>query len=186
MTGFLRNTVAALFLALPVHAASIGDDGLHDQPWIRETFKDLREDLDEANAEGKRLLILIEQRGCIYCREMHEEVFADPAVAQDITDNFFVIQMNMFGDVAVTDFDGTELPEKEMSNRWGAMFTPTMIFLPEDVPEGQTAAQAAVAVMPGAFSKDVTASLLEWVRDHGYETGQHFQNYLSEKAKKGK
>ena len=38
-----------------VMAAELGDDGLHKQSWMRDTFKDLREDLDEANSEGKRL-----------------------------------------------------------------------------------------------------------------------------------
>lgn len=177
----LRAALLSLSLALPASAATLGDDGLHDEPWIRETFKDMREDLAEANAEGKRMLILIEQRGCIYCTKMHEEVFADPAIAQFITDNYFVVQMNMFGDVAVTDFDGTELPEKDMVMRWGAMFTPTMIFLPEEVAEDQTAAQASVATMPGAFGKGTTTALLEWVRDHGYESGENFQKYVAEK-----
>ena len=40
-----------------VMAAELGDDGLHKQSWMRDTFKDLREDLDEANSEG-RLMIL--------------------------------------------------------------------------------------------------------------------------------
>ncbi|RZV98553.1 MAG: thioredoxin, partial [Rhodobacteraceae bacterium] len=43
-------------MALPVAAAELGDDGLHKAPWMRDTFKDLTEDLDEANAEGKRLM----------------------------------------------------------------------------------------------------------------------------------
>ncbi|SIS72858.1 thioredoxin family protein [Paracoccus saliphilus] len=180
--SFLRATLLTLALALPAHAVTLGDDGLYDEPWIRETFMDLREDLAEANAEGKRLLILIEQRGCIYCTKMHEEVFSDPAIAQLITDNYFVIQINMFGDIPVTDFDGTELPEKEMVNRWSAMFTPTMIFLPEEVGEGLTAAQASVATMPGAFGKGTTTALLEWVRDHGYESGENFQKYVQEKT----
>lgn len=183
--SFIRATLLALSLALPVHATTLGDDGLHKEPWLRETFKDLREDLDEANAEGKRLLLLIEQRGCIYCKKMHEEVFSDPAIADYITQNYFVIQINMFGDVAVTDFDGTELPEKEMVNRWGAMFTPTMIFLPEGVAEGQTAAQASVATMPGAFGKGTTSALLEWVHDHGYDSGENFQKYVAEKVNPG-
>jgi len=66
MKRFL-TMIMALCLAVPVMAAELGDDGLHKTDWMRETFKDLREDLDEANAEGKRLMILIEQRGCIYC-----------------------------------------------------------------------------------------------------------------------
>ena len=45
-------------------------------------------------------------------------------------------------------------------------------FLPEAVPEGQTAAESAVAMMPGAFGKGTTEALLIWVRDHGYDSGE--------------
>ncbi len=172
----------ASLLALPALGAELGDDGLHKPDWLRDTFKDLREDLAEANAEGKRLLITVEQRGCIYCTEMHEKVFPDPAVEALIRENYFVVQMNLFGDVEVTDFDGTVLPEKDMAVRWGVMFTPTMIFLPEVIPDGQTAAESAVAMMPGAFGIGTTTALLTWVRDHGYENGEHFQKYLAEQG----
>lgn len=170
-------TLAALALALPAFAVELGDDGLHKPDWLRETFKDLAEDLAEANAEGKRLLVLVEQRGCIYCTKMHEEVFPEPEIDALIRDHFFVVQMNLFGDVEVTDFDGTALPEKEMAARWGVLFTPTMIFLPEEVPEGATAAQASVATMPGAFERGTVKNLLTWINEHGYESGEHFQKY---------
>ena len=177
---FLRTlTLTALMMGSPVFASDLGDDGLHKPTWLRETFKDLREDLAEANADGKRLLILIEQRGCIYCTQMHEEVYPDPAIDALIRDSYFVVQINLFGDVEVTDFDGTALSEKEMASRWGALFTPTMIFLPEEVAEGMTATESAVAIMPGAFGKGTTEALLTWVRDHGYESGEHFQKYLA-------
>lgn len=171
--------IASLMLPLPALAVELGDDGLHKPDWLRETFKDLREDLAEANAEGKRLLITVEQRGCIYCTEMHETVFPDPRVDALIREHYFVVQMNLFGDVEVTDFDGTVLPEKDMAVRWGVMFTPTLIFLPEEVPEGATAAEAAVATMPGAFGVGTTEALLTWVRDHGYRNGDHFQKFLA-------
>lgn len=150
---------------------------------MRETFKDLREDLAEANAEGRRLLLLIEQRGCIYCTRMHETVFPRPEIARLIEDHYFVVQMNLFGATEVTDFDGETLPEKDMAMKWSVMFTPTMVFLPEAVPEGTPAHEAAVAVMPGAFEAGTTAALLEWVRDHGYESGENFQRYVIEEAK---
>lgn len=169
----------ALTLAGPATASELGEDGLHKPDWLRETFKDLREDLAEANAEGKRLLITFEQRGCIYCTEMHEKVFPDPKIDALIRAHYFVVQMNLFGDVEVTDFDGVALPEKDMAVRWGVVFTPTLIFLPEEVPEGKTAAQAAVVAMPGAFGVATTEALLTWVRDHGYESGEHFQKYLA-------
>lgn len=177
---FLRPiTLAVLLIGAPAIASDLGDDGLHKPTWLRETFKDLREDLGEANAEGKRLLIMVEQRGCIYCSQMHEQVYPDPTIDALIRENYFVVQMNLFGDVEVTDFDGTVLPEKEMASHWGVMFTPTMIFLPEDVPEGMSATESAVAMMPGAFGKGTTEALLTWVNDHGYESGEHFQKYLA-------
>ena len=165
--------------AAQVMAAELGDDGLHKASWMRETFKDLSEDLDEANAEGKRLLVMFEQRGCIYCTKMHNEVFPDPAVAQFIEDNYFVVQLNLYGDVEVTDFDGETLSEKAMARKWGILFTPTMMFLPEEVAEGQTAQQAAVAAMPGAFGKGTTLDMLTWVAEKRYamEDGEDFQRY---------
>lgn len=174
----------AILLPLPTLAVELGDDGLHKATWLRETFKDLREDLAEANAEGKRLMVIFSQRGCIYCTEMHEKVFTEPAIDRLIRDHYFVVQMNLFGDVEVTDFDGTTLPEKEMAMRWGVMFTPTLIFLPEEVPEGVSAPDAAVAMMPGAFGKVTTESLLIWVRDHGYEGGENFQKFVADQALK--
>lgn len=179
MTRLFAWAAAAALAALPALAVPLGDDGLHKPDWLRDTFRDMTEDLAEANAEGKRLLVIWEQRGCIYCKKMHEEVFPDPKIDALIRDNYFVVQMNLFGDVEVTDFDGTVLPEKDMAVRWGVVFTPTMMFLPEAVAEGQTAAQAAVVQMPGAFGKGTTRALLTWVLEHGYDSGEHFQKYVA-------
>jgi len=171
----------ALTCAASLHAAEIGDDGLHKAPWIRDTFKDLNEDLEDAQSEGKRLMVVIEQRGCIYCKKMHEEVFVVPEVAQYIEDNYFVVQINMFGDVEVTDFDGTALPEKDMVKRWGALFTPSIYFFPEEVGSDLTASQAAVTVMPGAFGRWTTFNMLNWVVEKGYEGEEPFQKYHARK-----
>lgn len=172
---------ATLVFATSLWAVEIGDDGLHKAPWMRDTFKDLSEDLAEANAEGKRLMVIIEQRGCIYCKKMHEDVFVIPEIAQYIEDNYFVVQINMFGDVEVTDFDGTALAEKDMVKRWGALFTPSIYFFPEQVAETETASQAAVANMPGAFEKGTTFNMLTWVIEKGYEGDEPFQKYNARK-----
>ena len=170
--------IALTMLAMPALAEVVmGDDGLHKTTWMRDTFRDLREDLDEANAEGKRLAIIMEQRGCIYCNKVHNEVFPVPEIDSYIRENFFFIQMNMFGDVEWTDFDGETLTEKKMARKWGLMFTPTMLFFPEEVAEGKTAAQAAVVNMPGAFEKYTTLNILKWVVEKGYETDESFQKF---------
>ncbi|MFG6560439.1 thioredoxin family protein [Sulfitobacter sp. 1A15299] len=171
--------VAAAMLTWPLAAAELGDDGLHKAPWMRDTFKDLREDLEEARGEDKRLMLMFEQRGCIYCTKMHEEVFPTPEIANYINENYFVVQLNLHGDIEVTDFDGETLSEKQMARKWGILFTPTLMFLPHEVPEEATAPQAAVAVMPGAFGKGTTLDMLTWVNEERYalEGGEDFQRY---------
>jgi len=180
--GLLAALVAALMsvqlMTLPATAEVVmGDDGLHKTTWMRDTFRDLREDLEEANAEGKRLAIIMEQRGCIYCNKVHNEVFPVPEIDSYIRENFFFIQMNMFGDVEWTDFDGETLTEKKMVQKWGLMFTPTMLFFPEQVEEGLSAPRAAVVNMPGAFEKYTTLNILKWVVEKGYETDESFQKF---------
>ncbi|WP_282129936.1 thioredoxin family protein [Roseobacter litoralis] len=173
--------VVLVMMATGAVAANLGDDGLHKAPWMRETFKDLSEDLAEANAEGKRLMVIIEQRGCIYCKKMHEEVFPIDEIAGYIEENFFVVQINMFGDVEVTDFDGEALPEKEMVKKWGALFTPMILFFPTQVEDGVSAGKAAVATMPGAFGRYTTFNMLNWVVEEGYDGDEGFQRYHARK-----
>ncbi len=179
MTRFLAALAAALALSLPAAAAELGDDGLHKTDWMRETFLDLREDLADATAEGKRLAVIFEQRGCIYCTKMHAEVFPRPEIADYIRDNFFVVQLNLHGALEVTDFDGDVRSERDMARKWGLLFTPTMIFLPSEVAEDTTAAAAAVATMPGAFGWQTTYDMLVWVNEERYAMadGEDFQRY---------
>jgi len=178
---FLKIFLLAMFSLLvnQVSALEVGDDGLHKTPWMQDTFKDLREDLEEANAEGKRLVLFFEQIGCIYCTKMHKEVFSKEKVSNYIDDNFFVVQLNLHGDIEVTDFDGDVLPEKDIARKWGILFTPSILFLPPAVEGDMSAQQAAVAMMPGAFSAGTTLDLFTWVREERYllDNGEDFQRY---------
>lgn len=168
-------------------AAEIGDDGLHKQAWFTETFRDLREDIETAADEGKRLAVIFEQRGCIYCRQMHEEVFSDPQVRAFIEENFMVVQYNMFGDVEVTDLDGEALSEKAAARKWRVVYTPTLIFLPESAPDGDvTVDQAAVEIMPGAFGKWTTLNMFRFVHEKAYQGEEHFQKYHARKLEEAR
>ncbi len=162
-------------------AAELGDDGLHKEDWFAVTFKDVGEDIRAAKDDGKRLAIVFEQRGCIYCKKMHEQLLSDPAVRDYIGANFMVVQYNLFGDEDVTDLDGKPLTEKTAARRWRILFTPTILFMPDAVPEGETAADAAVATMPGAFGKQTFLHMFEWVREKGYDTDEPFQKYHARK-----
>ena len=166
-----------LVAAMTAHAAEIGEDGLHKQAWFATTFKDIGEDIETAAEEGKRLAIIFEQRGCIYCRRLHEQVLSDEKVASYIQENFMVVQYNLYGDEEVIDLDGSELSEKTAARKWRVLFTPTVLFLPEKASADQDAGAAAVASIPGTFGKGTTLHMFEWVRNKGYEGAESFQRY---------
>lgn len=176
----LKRLLLVLAFSLPVaaaNAATLGEDGLHKEDWFSITFRDLAEDIASAQEEGKRLAIIIEQRGCIYCKKVHEEILSDPQVRDYIKANYKMVQYNLYGDEEVTDLDGEVLTEKTAARKWGIAFTPTILFLPEE-PAGQLdARQAAVASMPGAFQKGTFLDMFAWVREKLYETDEDFQRY---------
>lgn len=171
-------TMAFALITTVASAGTIGEDGLHKQDWFALTFRDIAEDIETAAADGKRLALVFEQRGCIYCAKMHEELLADPEVADYLQEHFMIVQYNMFGDEEVTDLDGDVLTEKTAARKWGYVFTPTIVFLPAEVPaDSISVSKAAVATMPGAFGKWTFLNMFKWVYDRGYEGDEHFQKY---------
>lgn len=170
--------VLAFCLSAPASwATSLGEDGLHKEDWFSITFRDLQEDVASAAEEGKRLVLIIEQRGCIYCKKVHEDILSDPEVRDYIKANFKVVQYNLYGDEEVIDLDGEVLTEKTAARKWGISFTPTILFLPEGTGKELDARQASVANMPGAFQKGTFLDMFTWVREKRYETDEDFQRY---------
>jgi thioredoxin-related protein len=98
-------------------------------------------------------------------------------VSDYVKANFKMVQYNLYGDEEVVDLDGEALTEKTAGRRWSIVFTPTILFMPESAPDGLTAAQAAVALMPGAFQKGTFLDMFTWVREKGYEGEEDFQRY---------
>ena len=186
---FYKGLIILIFLYFitPIYAFSeeIGDDGLHKQIWMRDTFKDLREDLNEANMEGKRLVLMFEQRGCIYCSKMHNDVYSRDDISSYIEENFYVVQLNLHGDLEVTDFDGEVLSEKAMARKWNILFTPTVLYLSREVEDGLMATEAAVSLMPGAWLAGTTIDMLTWVKEERYllDNGEDFQRYHARRVK---
>jgi len=163
----------------------VGEDGLHVQPWFLTSLLDLRDDLKEASAQGKRLAIIWEQRGCPYCREMHRVNFAQPEIVEYVKTHYNVIQLNMWGDREVTDFDGQVLSEKKLAQKSRVVFTPTIQFFPATPAEiaGKGGAEAEAFRMPGYFKPFHFISMFEYVYVKGYKDTP-FQRWLQAKADK--
>ncbi len=174
-----RILLAAAFLAalvLPTQAQEISDDGLHIQPWFYDGFLEMGADLEDAAAEGKGLIVIFEQRGCPYCRELHEVNFAIPEISEYQAENFYTVQLNLWGDRMVTDFDGEELSEKNLAQKWLVNFTPTVVFFSPDSAGAVSEDVAESFRLPGYFKPFHYGSALEYLTSGAYrDTG--FQRF---------
>lgn len=129
----------------------VNGDGLHEQSWFHDTFLDMAEDHADAAAQGKHLLVLFEQRGCPYCRELHRVNFGRSEITDFIQENYLAIQLNMWGDREVTDFDGEVLSEKNLCRKWYVSFTPTTVMFNRADAGAQDLRDAEAFRLPGYF-----------------------------------
>lgn len=129
------------FCVLIVNAHGAGPDelaeglvnpGFVEKPaWFKESFLDIREDLEEANASNKRLLLYFYQDGCPYCAKLLNENLSQQDIVKHLKKDFDVIAINMWGDNEVTGLDGNETTEKAFAVANRILFTPTLLFLNE-------------------------------------------------------
>ena len=167
-------------LAASDEGLTVGDDGLYKQDWFLDTFLDFGEDLAEAAEEGKGLLVLFEQQGCPYCRELHKVNFARQEIADFLAANFNVVQIDLFGSRETTDFDGEAMEERDLAGRWGVHFTPTSVLFPASSAGMTDRAEAEAFRMPGYLKPFHYLSALEFVASGAYQE-QGFQRFLQVK-----
>jgi thioredoxin-related protein len=180
--NLLVGTASAVALGVARARADepiLTDDGLYRQPWFLESFLDLADDLDAAHKENKRFVIMWELKGCPYCKETHFVNFAQPRISDYVKSNFEVLQLNIIGSRKVTDFDGTELAEKDMAAKYGVRYTPTFQFFPEQATDLKNLAPAEreVARAPGYLRPDDFLAMFRYVREKAYE-GKSFREFL--------
>ncbi|NNJ94588.1 MAG: thioredoxin fold domain-containing protein [Halobacteria archaeon] len=112
--------------------AGMINPGYTEKPaWFANSFLDLRDDVAEAAASGKRVLLYFYQDGCPYCKKLLDTNFALADTEKRTREKFEVIAINMWGDREVTGLDGEEATEKTFARSLRVMFTPTLLFLNE-------------------------------------------------------
>ncbi len=175
---------AALLAGHPAGPADAAEDeglgeglvnpGFHSQPaWFKSSFLDLREDVAEAGAEGRRVLLYFYQDGCPYCARLLQDNLGQKALAERTRANFDVIAINIWGDREVTDLGGRSVTEKTFSAGLGVQFTPTLLFLDEN---------GAVALrINGYFTPHKYAVALDYAAPGGGKPAS-FRTFLAERA----
>jgi thioredoxin-related protein len=155
-------------------------DGLYHQSWFQLSFLNLRDDFAEAKAAGRRFAVIFEQRGCPYCIKLHTEVLAQRYINDYLRQNFTIVQLDLWGAREVTDFDGTVLPERALAERWGVIFTPTVVFFKDDLAglQGKWGRDLeAIERLPLSYGRDTFYDLFVWVRHKLYERDRNFQRF---------
>jgi thioredoxin-related protein len=122
-----------------------------------------------------------EQKGCPYCRETHLVNLQQPEIKTFVSENFDVLQLNLFGSRRVTDFDGEEMEERQLARKYGIAFTPTIQFFPDtpDQAAGKSGKEIEVARMPGYLRPPHFLAMFRFVKDKAYERTT-FRRYLKE------
>jgi len=100
--------------------------------WFKDSFLDLKEDVEEAKKAGKRVMLFFHQDGCPYCNALVERNLAQKDIEEKVRKNFDVVALNMWGDREITYFDGSQYIEKTFAEAMKVQFTPTLIFYDEN------------------------------------------------------
>jgi len=138
--------------------------------WFKDSFLDIREDIHEAAAEDRRVLLYFYQDGCPYCRKLLNDNFGQREIAAKTRGHFDVIAINIWGDREVIGLGGEETTEKDYAKGLRVMFTPTLLFLDED--------GGVVLRINGYYPPHRFEAALDFVAGHHEQAGS-FRDYLA-------
>ncbi len=171
----LRRVCAALLLAaaLPAIAAEVPQEILAPA-WFKPTFLDFRDEVKEAAAAKKHLMIYVGQNGCPWCKKLVEVNFRDPTVVERMQKNFDSVEFNIVGSSETVWTDGTRATEKALAARLKVRTTPTLMFLDER--------GAVVLRLNGYYEPQRFIVALDYVSNRDYRTQPDFQAYLKSRG----
>jgi thioredoxin-related protein len=97
--------------------------------WFKESFLDLREDLNDAQKAGKRgVIVFFSQKSCSHCQAFIDTTLNDPATKLRVQKQYDVVGLDIFNDLELTDIDGTVTTVKDFAEKQRARLTPTLLF----------------------------------------------------------
>ena len=178
----MNRLIALLLLLMLFPPLSVAEDGqelasglinpgFHEKPvWFKQSFLDLQEDVRDAAAEGKRVMLFFYQDGCPYCAKLLNENFTIKEIADKTKNGFQVIAINLWGDNEVVGLDSESTTEKRLAERLKVAYTPTLLFLDES---GRQALRINGYYPPHKFS-----AALDYVSTR-QESRQSFRDFLA-------
>ncbi len=174
-------SILTLILAPPAHAAAPGptelgeglqNPGYQEHPaWFKNSFLDIREDVADAAAAGKRVILYFYQDGCPYCAKLLQEGLADRRIGELARKGFDLVAINLWGDREVNGFSGEPTTEKQFAAGLRVQFTPTLLLLDEG--------GKVILRLNGYFPPQQLATALRYAAERRDQLGEVFADYAA-------
>jgi len=148
----------------------LGAEESEPPAWFRQSFLDIDEDVREAAASHKRVMLYFHQANCPYCSLLVKENFTRPDIVAVMRNNLESVAINMWGDREVIAPDGKHYTEKSLAAALKVNYTPTLIFLDE---QGKVALR-----LNGYYPPERFLLALDYVTGHK-EQELAFHEYLA-------
>lgn len=102
---------------------------IYDLPgWFKKSFLVLGEDVQEAKAQGRHVLLFLHLAECPYCARQLDENFRSGDTKIFAEKHFDVIAIDIRGGNTVEWFDGMSYTEQALAAKLKVIATPTMLF----------------------------------------------------------
>ena len=138
--------------------------------WFKSSFLEFADDVEEAAADGKRVVIFFHQDDCPYCNALVTRNLSQKQIEAKLRSGFDVVALNLRGNRQVVTVDGETFAEKDFARALNIQFTPTLIFLDES---GQPVLRLNGYVPPAEFE-----AALDYVGGR-LENQSGYQEYLA-------
>ncbi|MGD8427315.1 MAG: thioredoxin fold domain-containing protein [Balneolaceae bacterium] len=116
----------------------------------------------------KKVMLFAEADWCGYCKRMHKEVFPQKTVQDSLYKYFYPARVDIESDQKIL-FNGKELAQRSLSQKFRIKGTPTTIFLDSN--------GDILGTQPGFLRSEIFDKLLSYVGAERYKKGS-FRKYL--------
>ncbi|MBT8092636.1 MAG: hypothetical protein KJN77_06335 [Gammaproteobacteria bacterium] len=90
---------------------------------------DLSADAARVAAAGLPMLLVVTREDCGFCALLKRAVIVPMILSGEYETRVIIRELNIDGDMPVVDFDGRSVSSFAVANRYGALFTPTVLLV---------------------------------------------------------
>jgi thioredoxin-related protein len=155
------------------HAADASSE-IQIPAWFKISFLELPEDIKEAVAAKKRIMLYFGQNGCPYCKQLMDVNFTQPDIVAKLRRNFDLLEINILGSREVGWVDGIARTEKDFARSLKVRYTPTLLVIDE---RGSILLRINGYYPPAPFN-----AALDYVVDGAFRREPDLQRYLKNRS----